>query len=273
MKKTLIASLFGTSAILAGCVVVASPQHASFHQQETLSLDAAMFTELEITAGAGSMKVIGDSSVSTITVTADIYTENKDSDAFDFSLEADGKQAELVAQMHSTSGYWHGSSPRIDLLVSVPEHMKLNIVDGSGVIDIQLMNAAIKVVDGSGDIYIDQGQHELDISDGSGGITIERFAGNVNIEDGSGSIRIENVSGDVTLDDGSGDIDIKNVTGNASINDGSGDLNVDDVTGTVTIDDGSGSINVHNAGGLKITEAGSGGLKFNRIKGEVEVDS
>ncbi|WP_448549145.1 hypothetical protein [Thalassotalea fusca] len=273
MKKTLIASLLGASAVLAGCVVIASPQHASFHQQETLNLEASTLTELAITAGAGSLKVVGDSSVSTITVTADIYTESKASKAFDFSLQADGKQAELIAEMHSTSGYWHGSSPRIDLLVSVPENMALNIVDGSGGIEIQQMNAAIKVVDGSGDIHIAQGQDDLNISDGSGDITIVRFAGNVNVDDGSGGISIENVSGDVTLDDGSGDIDIRNIAGSASINDGSGDLNVDDVTGTVTIDDGSGSISVHNAGGLKITEAGSGSLKFNNIRGEVEVDS
>ena len=273
MNKTVIASLLAASTLLTGCVVVAKTHQANFHQQKTLTIQANNLNELVIDAGAGSLKVIGSKDQTNIMVTADIYTDENRPNAFDLSLEKSGIHAELVAKNHNTSGFWKGSSPRIDLLVSLPNGVKLAIDDGSGVIEVTGMNSAIDIKDGSGDIYIDQGRDMLNIEDGSGSVYVKSFDGDSEIEDGSGSIELNNLHGNLVLDDGSGSVNIQQVTGNVTINDGSGELRVEDVSGVVSIDDGSGGITVQNAGGLKITEAGSGSLKFNNIKGKVEVDS
>lgn len=263
---------FATISLLSGCIVIASPSHADVHNKKELTLTADTLKKLDIEAGAGGLIIQGSENATEITVIADIYTSSKHTSSYELELSESGAIAYLIAKSNS-SGSWIGSSPHIDLVVTVPAKMMLEVNDGSGDIEITNIGGAINLKDGSGSLSIKQVQSPVTIVDGSGGIELANIFGGVDIEDGSGSITLTDISGDLSIDDGSGSIYARGVSGNANINDGSGSLTVKQVSGIVTLDDGSGDIEVEDAGGLKIIDSGSGGLKVSNVKGDFEIDS
>ena len=265
--------LVTSATLLSGCIVVASPSHANYHTQQQLIINAQMLTALEVEAGAGSLVIAGADNVSEITVVADIYTEKRNADNYQLTLSESGKTAALVAKINSSGGFWQGDSPHIDIKVTMPSHLMLNVDDGSGDTNISNIDGAVAVKDGSGDLTIKGIKNKVEINDGSGGLYVSQVIGNVTIVDGSGEITISDVDGNLDIDDGSGSIVVKGISGSANFEDGSGDLTVRKVDGVITIDDGSGDIDVEQAGGLKIIESGSGGLRVRKVKGGFEIDS
>lgn len=266
---TIILSL----TLFSGCVVIASPSRADFHQQKQLSLDAGELTKFDIDAGAGSLIINGSAQATEITVTADIYTSSDNKDNYELALSDSGKTAFLVAKTNSSMGMWIGSSPYIDVVITVPNSMMLVVEDGSGELYIRDINGEVDINDGSGDLTVSNIGSHLKISDGSGELKVSNVTGNVVIVDGSGEMELINIAGDLNIDDGSGGIVVKNVSGNAVFEDGSGDLTAHQIEGTITLDDGSGDIDIDGAGGLKIIDSGSGALKVKNVNGAFEIDS
>lgn len=253
-----IKSLLAISVLttISGCVVIAgTPAIADFHQQKTLDIQASDLTQLNIEAGAGYLKIQGIDNLSSIEVSADIYTDKKAPDAYQLTLDKRGGTAKLVAKQEGRINVWRGQSPRIDLTVKVPRNMMLDIHDGSGQIVIENING------------------DTQINDGSGGIAVNNLKGDLTIEDGSGSISVSDVYGNVEIDDGSGSLTLEHVTGNANIEDGSGALTIKQVSGHVKVDDGSGGIVINDVGSLTIVESGSGGLSVKNVKAGFDIDS
>ncbi len=265
--------LFITTAILlSGCIVVASPSYANYHSQQELVIDAENLAKLNVEAGAGSLIISGSDKASTITVVADIYTEKGNADNYQFELTEAGTSALLIAKINSSSGFWQGDSPHIDIKVTMPSRLMLTVDDGSGSASISDIDGAVEIKDGSGDLTIKGIKGNLDINDGSGALYISEVIGNLQIVDGSGEMEISEIDGNVDIDDGSGSIYAKDISGNARIEDGSGDLKVRNVDGVITIDDGSGDIDVERAGGLNIIESGSGALRVKQVEGGFEIN-
>lgn len=278
IRKNIVRSLtqaslaFATMSLLSGCIVVASSGEANIHQKKELTLTASALKTLDIDAGAGGLIIQGSDQVTEITVSADIYTSSKSASDYEFDLSDSGTTAYLVAKTRN-SGMWIGDSPHIDLVITVPIKMMLEINDGSGDIDISNINGAINVTDGSGSLSLNEINNHVTIVDGSGGIELTSIVGSVDIEDGSGGITLNDIDGNLSIEDGSGSIYARGVSGNAEINDGSGDLTMKQVTGIITLDDGAGDIDIEEAGGLKIIDSGSGGLKVSNVKGGFEIES
>lgn len=256
MKLIKSTALLTAAISLSGCVFhvgSSNARSADIHLEESLIISTDQLKMLEVESGSGELVIIGVDNVNEITVKADIYTD-KDSN-YDLSLKKVGSRAVLVAKNSSTSGFWNGSSPSIDLHVTVPKALALDIDDGSGSIDIKNINNKVTIEDGSGDM------------------SVKNIQGDLAIEDGSGELEVSNISGNVDIDDGSGEMSIADISGAVSVVDGSGDMDIHHVGGSVTIDDGSGDINLSDAGALTITESGSGGLKVKDVKGEFNIDS
>lgn len=258
---------------LNGCIVVAKPNNANYHQNKELMLAADDLNQLNVEAGAGNLIIRGSSTAQSIVVRAEIFTTAKMKDNYELTLTRSGNNATLVSQMDSTSGFWVGESPHIDLVVTVPSNLMLDINDGSGDLYASDINADVFIKDGSGDVDISNIVGSLSLEDGSGELKIKDITGQVNIDDGSGDIRLKNVVGNVSVEDGSGELVAENIQGTAVFDDNSGDLRVRHVSGMVTVSDGSGDIVVEDAGGLKIIEDGSGDLRIRKVKGNFEVDS
>jgi DUF4097 and DUF4098 domain-containing protein YvlB len=230
-----------SKSVIFALVFLAGSLACSAQEVKNLSLAAQGVSKLEINCGAGFLKVEGADGVSTIEVKAEIYARGiagEDLKSFiedhvKLSLDKRDGRAVLVSKVEDRS-FFRSHEARIDLTVTVPQKMDLNVDDGSGSIEVG------------------------------------KLAGNVYIEDGSGGMRVESIEGDLEIDDGSGEIEVRGVTGSVVIDDGSGSITVTDVGGSVTIDDGSGSIDVDGVGkDLILKETGSGSLNFRNVKGQV----
>ena len=248
LRPTLIA--LSLSIGLSGCIINVNSATAApkIHEHKSLILDSGSINELVARTGAGELHITGVEDQTQIMLEADIYTY--EGLAPTLTLLQRGNQAELVAEFDTSVNF--NRSPYIDIKLTVPAQMMLDINDGSGDMSISGTRAGIKLVDGSGDINIEGGAK-------------------LNIDDGSGDILISNTQGGITLEDGSGAVNLSNIQGDVSIEDGSGELTVRHVQGLVSIDDGSGDINVTDTQGLTIIEAGSGDLRFDNINGPVSM--
>lgn len=230
---------FALSLLLCGIAAAASGD-AAYEEPRDLSLNAAGVARLVVNAGAGDLRVTGAAESDTIVVKALIRIPNADAekarriieDDLTLELVRDGDTARLEAQFEA--GLFSRESGSVDLDVTVPERLALEIDDGSGPIEL------------------DGVQGDIDIDDGSGSITVRRSGGNMTVDDGSGALTVEDAGGDLAIDDGSGEITVRRVAGSVRIDDGSGDIVVSGV-----------------AGDLDIEEAGSGGVEVSDVGGEI----
>lgn len=233
---------------------------AGFETVRDLTLPAEGLKKLEITAGAGSLTVKGREGLSAVEVRAEIVfsgVSDKDMEEYlkddvELSLTKVGNAAVLVGRIRDRGLLHIGRDARVDLSVSVPKALALEIDDGSGPLEVEDIAAGVR------------------IEDGSGSLRVTRVAGRLWINDGSGEITVDGVEGDVEITDGSGGLEILNVTGDVSVEDGSGEMTLRHIGGEVTIDDGSGDIDIADVGkDIRLIDTGSGGVSISGEKGRV----
>lgn len=252
MKKTIV--------FIVLCVASAGAL-AAFETTKTLNLPAQGLLRLDIRAGAGSLTVTGREGLAVIEVKAGVVApdvRDKDMEEYirdhvELTLEKRGDVAVLVSRIRDNGRLFHfGDSARVDLTVTVPKTMALDIDDGSGGMVVEDISAVVR------------------IEDGSGAIRVVRIAGNVRIDDGSGEVVVEGVEGNLEIDDGSGGLEVSDVTGDVTIDDGSGEVLVRRVGGIVTVDDGSGGIDIEDVEkDVRLINTGSGGVDISGVKGRV----
>ena len=252
MKKTIV--------FIALCVASAGALSA-FETTKTLRLPTQGILRLDIRAGAGSLTVTGREGLTAIEVKAEVVApdvRDKDMEEYirarvELTLEKRGDAAVLVGRIHDNGRLFHfGDSARVDLTVTVPKTMALDLDDGSGGMVVEDISAGVR------------------IEDGSGAIRVARVAGKVRIVDGSGEVVVERVEGTLEIDDGSGGLEVSDVTGDVTIDDGSGEVLVRRIGGTVTVDDGSGGIDIEDVEkDVRLINTGSGGVDISGVKGRV----
>ncbi len=254
MKKT---AIFCTIFMLVWSAVRAADS------RETLTIPADGLKALAIDCGAGALKVQGQEGLDRVEVVATIRLSGAgEAELREFreervtlKLERVGAKAVLTSRIDDTftlDKLFGGRDAVIDLDVTLPRGLDLDVDDGSG-------DLAVRDIGG-----------RLDLEDGSGDIVLERIAGAVAIEDGSGSLVLSGVKGDMDIDDGSGDIELKDAGGAVAIEDGSGSIDLRGAVGPVSVDDGSGDIVIDGVEkDVTIEEAGSGGLEIRNVKGRV----
>lgn len=251
MKLMHLMGFLTISFILSGCVIRVDAQRSNVHEKEVIKINANDLNRLVVESGAGDLIIKGDKSAQEITVIAHIAT-TKDRE-YKLSLIKKGSAAFLVSE-HNSSGFWVGDSPHINLEVSVPQHLTLDIDDTSGDLSVFNINSRVEIEDDSGDIKL------------------KNIQNTVIIEDASGDIRVSDVGADVIIEDASGDVWVSTVQGNVNIDDDSGELTIEHIKGMVTIADGSGDIRVKDTGGLTVTESGSGEISIEEVKGALYID-
>ena len=190
---------------------------------------------------------------------------------------------------------WFGDDGWIDLNVSVPAGIAVDIEDSSGSAKLSKVGST-RITDSSGELDIENVRGDLIVGDGSGGITIRNVQGVVRLADASGDVSIVEVTGDVIVtSDGSGDTQISDVRGSVTIGeDASGSIRIERVGGSVKIEedssgdiyvahvkhdftvlkDSSGDIEATDIGGdFVVDQPGSGAVKHERIGGAVRLPS
>jgi DUF4097 and DUF4098 domain-containing protein YvlB len=252
MKKTLVFIML--------CVASAGALSA-FETTKTLNLAAQSILRLDIRVGAGSLTVTGREGLAAIEVRAEVVApdvRDKDMEEYirdrvELTLEKRGDIAVLVGRIRDNHRLFDfGENARIDLTVTVPKTMALDIDDGSGDMVVEDLAAAVRIEDGSGSIRVARVAGNVRIDDASGEVVVERIEGNLEIDDGSGGVEVSDVTGDVTIDDGSGEVLVRRVGGTVSVDDGSGGIDIEDVEKDV-----------------RLINTGSGGVDVSGVKGRV----
>ncbi len=242
---------------LAVIIFSANAQATTYTENRKLNIKTKGIQVLDISCGAGELVVEGNEQQD-IKVEAEIEIEGMSDkkaqqfiqDKIELSLARKGDGVYLISKINDS--FWGLKDARVNLVVTLPPHLKLRVEDGSGSIRLMHMDGNVNIIDGSGSIEAGD------------------IKGNLGIVDGSGSIDVRNIQSDVTIKDGSGSISIDRIGGNLKVEDGSGSIEISRVEGSVLVDDGSGSIDIQNVGkNVTIESAGSGGCNISSVKGEV----
>ncbi len=245
--KFLLKPLFVSTCLAASTSVLA------LETERQLSLDSGNLDSFFIDSGAGSLTVSGKADLKQIQVDAQISVDGVDEDeAADWlnkhmilTLTEKNGKAVLKATFEEKKFFNWGSNGerKIDLKVYMPDHLALEVDDGSGWSKVDNIKANVEFDDGSGDLDITNITGNLKVDDGSGSLTITNVDGDLYVDDGSGKMYIDQVTGEVEIEDGSGNIKITNVAKRVYIDDGSGSVDACHLASDLTVDDGSGSVN------------------------------
>jgi hypothetical protein len=245
-----------------------------FEAERSFSTPSGSVRELRLTAGAGSLEVIGVEGLGEIQAVGRACASHEEFlEDIQLSSEMEGSALVMETRHPDWSG-WRGGNryARLDLRVEVPAGLAAEILDGSGELTVSNLGS-LMIQDGSGEIMASGIRGDLAVQDGSGELEIRGVSGFVKVEDGSGEVFLEGVGSDVEVHDSSGELEIRGIEGSVTLTDSSGEVNIQDVTGSVRVlGDGSGDIVVDGVGGDFIVEAdGSGGIRFENVDGTVDI--
>lgn len=251
-----------TSILLAGCLISPVAMADSCRHQRDINFDVstASLKRLDIDVGAGRLEIRGAPGSDDVSVRARACADSRGQlDDMELRQSRRGDTLSISSEITSSRMPFTLFGNRyayIDVVITVPDGLDIEIEDGSG------------------DIVIEDAAGDFSIDDGSGDITVRRVVGDIRVDDGSGDIRLEDITGSVRVEDGSGSIILNRISDNVHIaDDGSGSIRVQTVGGNVIIDeDGSGDINVYDVTGDFIArDTGSGDVDYSGIGGRVDV--
>lgn len=238
------------------------------------TVDAAGAARIVIVAGAGELKVSGNSAQTQVQATGKACAPNDELlGQIQIETRREGDTIQVKTLIPDHHGLSVGRNTSLDLTLAIPDGLAVELEDSSG--DLELRNVKSAVVsDGSGDADIEDIHGDLKVSDSSGDLEIEHVSGNVSVTDSSGDMEIEDVAGDVEIPvDSSGDIRIERARSVHIHNDSSGEIVVRHLTGDLTIDqDSSGDITAADIGGnFTVRADGSGSIRHERVRGAVQI--
>ena len=253
--------IFRFRILILAAGVSASPALADdcAHKAEReAALDAGGARSVRVEAGAGALLVEGKTGQTRVEARG-IACASSEQALGQIRLNATRRGDVIVVKVEIPDGSAWGwnEQARLDLTVTVPRIMPLDVDDGSGSAEIAHVGT-LKVLDGSGELSVTDVAGDLSIDDGSGSIEVAGVTGSVRLRDGSGSISVRDVGGSVTVEE-----------------DGSGSIEVETVSGSVTVErDGSGSIDVARVkGDFTVSRDGSGGIAHRDVAGQVRIPS
>lgn len=221
-----------TLSLVIGCQWSPCDARRSLSEQ----IDVQDAASAKIVAYAGSLRVTGDAGISRVEASAEACASDEAAlDEMDLLVERRGEEVYVETVMGGGHGW--STNRRMDLVVSLPDSLAVEIIDKSGDLRVERV-ATAKIDDKSGNIVVDDVRGSLEIEDKSGDIRIDHVVGDVRVDDKSGNVQVSNVSGDVIVYDKSGDIIVRDVAGGLSVpDDGSGEVDHKNVQGRVTLDD------------------------------------
>jgi hypothetical protein len=257
-KTVILGSLFTALTLIAlnaPSTANAGSGACKYSEETTRDIKASNIQQLNVLAGAGKLEVIGNNT-QIIKIEARLCSNDQDALAnMSVSDKLDDGIIAIETEFPDNSFWGKDRHASIDLVLSVPKDIALDIKDSSGAAEIR--NVA-----------------SLNIIDSSGELEIEDIAGDVIALDSSGLLRVENVSGSVTITDSSGDIEVSSIEKDLTVNvDSSGDIDARDINGNVLIKvDSSGAISVKDIDGdFTVGKDSSGGVKHHNVKGKISL--
>jgi len=225
-----------------------------FSAQRESRLDLSGVERVEISARAGDLKVSAGSANNLLASGRACASSEALLNQSLLHVRRNGNVAEVVVQLPDEMKGIGTFYAWLDLKVTVPADVPVQILDSSG--DIELR-----------DVNVTQ------LTDSSGDIVASRLKGDITINDSSGDVRLDDTAGRVTITDSSGDIVIHGARDVVIPVDSSGDIDVERISGSVRIDrDSSGDIKIADVGGnVDVLADSSGKVQIAQVKGTVKV--
>jgi len=241
-----------------------------------LDLAASGVKTLIVRAKSGSLDIRG-AQQETIAVRGEACASDAASlAAIKLVQTREGASLVLTVEIPEDSGSnWNNVQRALDLDITVPANLALQVQDSSGDTDIRGL-ASVIAQDSSGDLRIEAIAGNVVVNDSSGEIDVREVGGDVRIPaDSSGDITARNVRGTVEIEqDSSGSITLADIGGDAVVGvDSSGDIEFERIAGSARVDrDSSGGIEADDIGRDFIVRTdGSGGVSHDRVRGRVEI--
>jgi hypothetical protein len=241
-------ALLGLLLLPAG--VSAQEDECRYTVRHRGSLDATGAANVEILARAGTLTVKPATGNALIAEGKACASSQELLDQVQLRTQRHGDVLRVYAQMPGETqgmGLFYAS---LDLVISVPGDLPVDITDSSGAMTVDRVRLE-RIRDTSGAILARNVRGDFEIEDSSGEIRVEDAQGALRISDSSGAIVVHGAAGVHILVDSSGDIDVERISGDVRIErDSSGDIRVTGVGGNVEVlDDGSGKVRVSDAKG------------------------
>ena len=153
MRSIIVMAMFTAS--------LASGAASNYEEQRDLNLSASGINVVIIDAGADSLVITGVAGADEIVATATIQVADRNGDKARTVIESDlvltlekhGDIAVLSADFKERR--WEfGDSPKLELVVRMPNKLSLAVGDGSGSISVSDVSGAIEIEDDSGSIIL-----------------------------------------------------------------------------------------------------------------------
>lgn len=142
------------------------------------------------------------------------------------------------------TGFLGGSTPRLDVTITVPTSSTLTVKAGSAYTQATGSFAGVWATCGSGDLVVDVVDGVADLQSGSGDVKVAEIRGEGRIKSGSGDVDVRRTGAALTVATGSGDVRIGSTVGALAIKTGSGDVTVGESADDVSFSTGSGDLQV-----------------------------
>ncbi len=153
---------------------------------------------------------------------------------------------------------------RMELFLTVPNGMELEIETASGDVSIEDMSSTVDVTAASGDVEVGNIAGDVVVHVASGDIGVMKVLGDVKLISASGDATGRDITGNCFINTASGDIDLENLGGDLELRTVTGDAIVDGV-GSVDYSGMSGSVRFIEVRGGVSASAASGDLSFQLI--------
>jgi len=228
--------LFALPFLFAAAAASASPG-CDETAPRRVAENAGGVSRVVVIGRAGSLKIAGQPGAGQIVAKGTACSSDESFlKEVRLDLRRNGSEVVIEAVIPERVAIFDWTNASLSFEVSLPSNVPLEVRDGSGGLEIRNVGD-LEVVDGSGEVDIYGVNGNVSVRDGSGQIDIEEVSGSVEVSDGSGSIEIRKVGRDVRVKaDGSGGIDVSDVRGNFTVDrDGSGGVGYDRVAGRVSI--------------------------------------
>jgi hypothetical protein len=194
------------------------------------------------------------------------FLEAAESSGMEITYRQSGSKLKIEVIGDLEIGWNFGNQTDGYISLTGPEDIKLNLVNGSG--SIEVLNVVHNIIDlkvNSGSIKATSLDVEnINLNASSGSIKGEALTGNIKANVNSGGIAFKEIEGDVEAKASSGSIKMEDVMGVVDATVNSGSIKLIDVTELGELSASSGSVNVENSGlGSKTSlEANSGSISI-----------
>ncbi|TVX91738.1 DUF4097 family beta strand repeat-containing protein [Paenibacillus agilis] len=273
-RKSRIKTISYALATAALMTIASGCTDKIIEEQQTAQIEAGVIKKLRISNPSGDLTIIGSDQTDKIEAVAKIKrTENIPSEEFKMTLTESGEEAEFVNSLPSSS-FGIDVLSQMDITLTVPWRIELDIVDESGDITVSGITSPIIINDQSGDMKLKDIEGAVKVTDESGDIKLEKVKGDLELVDDSGDIELTSSQGNVNIKDESGELEISNHIGMVAIIDDSGNVKIEQVKGNVTVEDESGDLRIEQIeGDVRIESDTSGDATIERVSGTVHNNS